>query len=80
MIHATKKYVLLIPSVWPTTRENSCSEIGHSLDLDKKTTWCGTDTYKLNGQWDDFAKIMMIIFVKVDIPCFVQQAPWNEDP
>ena len=56
----------------------SRKDIGHFSDLDQKK-WCGSNTYKPNGEWDDVAEHMLLSLSSADIPYSVEPVRWNEE-
>ena len=43
---------------------------GHSSHLYQKKKWCGSNTYKPNGDWDDVAERLMLNFSESRHPLF----------
>ena len=78
-IWRTKRFVLILPSMWRTMQEDSLSDIGHSSGPDQKRHGTAQTLTNFADNRTESLKSWWLIFVSVGIPYFVRHVLWNEE-
>ena len=66
----TKNYVLRIPEPWQDMQKQNRARTLVVSRAGSEKKWCGSNTYKPNGEWDDVAEHVLLNFGESGHPVF----------